>query len=227
MSNPIQTSFIPQQPLLRVEGGPVRHEPLNIPLVVSLLVFFVTILVGAGFYYWKGQVADEILAKKLALQEAEKQFSIDQVRYYERLQVSLDTAKKLVDDHTIFTGVFDLIEARVAKNIGLTALSYDVDKTKGVVVTLGGAAPSYSALYFQIGEWKKTETVTQVKLEDFSLDETSGVVAFSASLALDPASLRSAQVLIERERALQDAAAVAAVSPDLSFGDVNANLSLQ
>ncbi len=214
MANPLETSFIPQQPLLKAEGTSARREPLNTAMVISLIIFFVAVAVTGGMYYWRSVVVKTVEEKKLALQEAESQFSIDQVRYYERLQVSLDTAKKLVDEHTIFSVVFDLIERNIAQNIGLTGLQYANDLQKGTVVTLKGQAPSYAALYFQIEQWKKTETVTAVELEDFLLDDTTGVVNFSAMLSVDPASLRQTTVLVAEERRAKAVADALVVAPE-------------
>lgn len=214
MPNPLETSFIPQQPLLKAEGTSARREPLNTAMVISLIIFFVTVAVTGGMYYWRSVIVETVEEKKLELQDAESQFSIDQVRYYERLQVALDTAKKLVDEHTIFSVVFDLIERRVAQNIGLTGLQYAIDPEKGTLVTLKGQAPSYAALYFQIEEWKKTETVTAVELEDFLLDDTTGIINFTATLSVEPASLRQSTVLVAEERKAKEAAEALVVSQD-------------
>ncbi len=214
MANPLETSFIPQQPLLKAEGTSARREPLNTAMVVSLVVFFVTLAVTGGMYYWRSVIVDTVEERKLALQDAESQFSIEQVRYYERLQVALDTAKKLVDEHTIFSTVFDLIERRVAQNIGLTGLQYAMDPQKGTLVTLKGQAPTYAALYFQIEQWKSTETVTAVELEDFLLDDTTGIVNFTATLSVDPASLHNAKVLVAEERKAKEAADALAATPE-------------
>lgn len=214
MANPLETSFIPQQPLLKAEGTSARREPLNTAMVISLILFFVTVAVTGGMYYWRSVIVETVEGKKLELQDAESQFSIEQVRYYERLQVSLDTAKKLVDEHTIFSTVFDLIERRIAQNIGLTGLQYVNDLQKGTLVTLKGQAPSYAALYFQIEQWKKTETVTAVELEDFLLDDTTGIVNFTATLSVDPTSLRQVTVLAAEERKAKESADALVVTPE-------------
>ena len=216
MPNPFETSFIPQQPLLKVEGVAKRREPLNIALVLSIVVFVVTALVGGGLYYWKKQVLETVNLKALELEDAEKEFNIEDINHFKHLQVSLETAKRLVDDHAIFSVVFDLVEERTAKNIGLTSLSY-ASEGKTVDVVLSGQAPSYAALYFQIDVWKQMAPVVNgVELTAFALQDDTGVVDFTAKVMLDPNYIKNAQVIIAQERKQAAAASEASSLPDLS-----------
>jgi hypothetical protein len=195
MPNPFDTSFIPQQPLLKVEGTSQRKEPLNIALIVAIIIFIATAITGGGLYYWKTQVMKKVEAKGIELKEAEKYFRAQDIDMFKHLQVSLDTAKRLVDEHTIFSVVFDLIEERAAQNIALTGLGYS-QEVDGTVVTLSGQSPSYAALYFQIDTWRKVQPmVKSVTLSTFTLQDTSGVVDFTVKVVIDPMYLRSTSVL--------------------------------
>ena len=200
MPNPLETSFIPKQPLLKVEGTSKRSEPINVALIAALIVFFVTLSVAGGLMLWKNKVVKTVEAKGVELQDAEKNFNIDDINMYKHLQTSLETAKRLVDNHTIFSVAFDLIEEQTAKNIALTSLGFS-QSPQGVSITLEGNAPSYGALYFQVASWKKmTPVVKSVDLSSFTLDEMSGIVGFSTKILIDESYLQSAQVIKAQER---------------------------
>lgn len=215
MPNPFETSFIPQQPLLKVEGASQRREPINVALIVAVIIFCVTALIGGGLYYWKLQVIKQVEAKGFELQEAEKYFRVEDIDMYKHLQVSLDTAKRLVDEHVIFSVVFDLIEERAAQNIALTSLNYK-QEAEGTLVLLAGQSPSYAALYFQIEAWRKmTPVVKKVELASFTLQETTGLVEFSAKVLVDSAYLHSASVLQAQAKEQFNAPAASFVPPAL------------
>ncbi len=194
MANLPETSFMPQQPLLRVEGGNRRSEPINLALVVAIIVFFVTLSVAGGMYFYKTKLEKEVIAKGQELADQEKKFNGDEITIYKNLQTSLITAKKLVDSHTIFSVILDTIETHAAQNVGLTAFDYKKDDT-GIKVSVSGQAPGYAAVYFQVQEWRKTLHVKKVDVTSLALDERTSVVAFSATIDIDPTSLDYAGVL--------------------------------
>lgn len=199
MANLPETSFMPQQPLLRVEGGNRRSEPLNLALVVGIIVFFVTLSVAGAMYFYKAKLDKEVLAKGQLLADQEKKFSVDEITVYKNLQTSLATAKKLVDSHTIFSVILDTIETHAAENVGLTAFDYKKEES-GVKLSVSGQAPSYAAVYFQVQEWRKTPHVKKVDVTTLALDERTSVVGFGATIDIDSSYLDYAQVLQEQSQ---------------------------
>ncbi len=197
MANLPETSFMPQQPLLRVEGGSRRSEPINLALVVAIIVFFVTLSVAGGMYFYKAKLDMEVLAKGQQLADQEKKFNVDEITVYKNLQSSLEAAKKLVDSHTIFSVILDTIESHAAENVGLTAFDYKKEDT-GIRLAVSGQAPGYAAVYFQVLEWRKTPHVKKVDVTSLALDERTSVVAFSATIDIDSSYLDYAQVLQEQ-----------------------------
>ncbi len=199
MANLPETTFMPQQPLLRVEGGSRRSEPINLALVVANIIFFVTLSVAGGMYFYKAKLDKEVLAKGQQLADQEKKFNIDEITVYKNLQTSLTAAKKLVDSHTIFSVILDTIESHAAENVGLTSFDYKKEDA-GIKLSVSGQAPSYAAVYFQIEEWRKTPHVKKVNVVSLALDEHTSVVAFSATIDIDPSYLDYAQVLQEQSQ---------------------------
>ena len=67
---------MPQQPLLKVEGGARRGEAINLALVTGLIIFFVILSVSGGVYFYKTSLDKEVIKKGQQLADAEKTFSI-------------------------------------------------------------------------------------------------------------------------------------------------------
>lgn len=215
MANLPETSFMPQQPLLRVEGGGRRSEPINLALVVAIIIFFVTLSVAGGMYFYKAKLDKEVLAKGQQLADQEKKFNIDEITVYKNLQTSLTTAKKLVDSHTIFSVILDTIESHAAENVGLTSFDYKKEAT-GIKLSVSGQAPSYAAVYFQVEEWRKTPHVKKVEVTMLALDEHTSVVAFAATIDIDPSYLDYAQVLQAQSQKQVQAQNDTAIAPPIN-----------
>lgn len=206
MDNQFETSFIPQQPILKVEGTSRSSEPMNLALVLALIVFFVTIAVSVGGYLYRAKIEKRVHEKSQILEEAEKDFDIDQIAVYKRIDTRLSLTKKLVDEHMISSAIFDILESSVAQNVGLTSLAFTKDVT-GDSVSLAGEAPSYAAVYFQLESWRAMRSkIKKVEISGMSLSEESGVVTFSVKFTIVPEYLQSLPIIEARSAAAQKAA---------------------
>lgn len=204
MDKSFETSFMPQQPLLRVEGVSRRREPVNIAMILALVIFFVTLAVCGGMYFYKLQVDKRVHARAVELEEAEKLLDIDEIELYKKIDMRIDTAKNLLENHTVFTVILNLLEESSAQNIGLTSLGYSGDK-KSFSLMVGGQAASYGAVYFQANAWRAMAPLVQsVSIESLNLDDTSGVVSFNARFIINPDMTKYTRLLeserIQRER---------------------------
>jgi hypothetical protein len=200
MSNQFETAFIPQQPILRVEGvARSGGEPVNFALILSLVVFFVMIAVSAGVYLYRIQIEKRVHEKTVILEAAEKDFNIDEITTYKRIDSRLALAKKLVDEHVISSVTFDLLESSTAQNVGLVSMSFGRDE-KGSSINLSGQAPSYAAVYFQLEAWRAMRPkISNVEISGMALDERTGVVSFTVKLDIDPQYLESSRVIEARK----------------------------
>ncbi len=195
MANQFETTYVPQQPLLKVEGGQRPHEPINLSLIISLVVFFVTLSVAGGAYFYQQKVDRQVKEIGEQLLAAESLFDIEKINTYKNLQVKLTTAKSLVDSHSIFSLIFDLIETRAAQNIGLTRLGFTQEGNE-MFLSLGGQAPSYEAIDWQVQKWRESKPVVKnVEVNSIALEETSGIVSFGVKMTIDPSTIGYARML--------------------------------
>ncbi len=218
MANLLNTSFVPQQPLLRVESASARPHAVNFALLLSLVLFFVALAVGGGVYFYHGKIQDRLDQRTAELSAIEATFNLDEIASYKKLQTSLSSAKALVEEHVIFSVVFRMIEERIAQNIGLTALGYGISSDTGnVILTLSGQAPGYTAVYFQAEQFRATGPhIKKVDVGALSLDNTTGIVDFSFTIEIDTKFVQSAVVL----RQAKEAEIRAQQERDVSMQDV-------
>ncbi|OGZ07979.1 MAG: hypothetical protein A2942_02290 [Candidatus Lloydbacteria bacterium RIFCSPLOWO2_01_FULL_50_20] len=197
MANSFDTSFIPQQPLLKVEGSARRFESVNIILVIAFFVFFVTLIVWGGMYFYKTSIDKRIVESEKELQSKEANLKTDEIARYKAIDERLSIAKGLLQNHVAFSTILTLLEEITAKNIGLTGLKYSVDSDNGsITLDLSAQAPSYSAVYAQVEAWREMRSILrEVKVDMPRVDTVSGIVSFAAKLAIDPGYVKYARLV--------------------------------
>jgi hypothetical protein len=195
MDNFNQTSFIPQQPILKVEGFARRREQVNYALVIALALFFIALMVAGGIYFYQLQVDGRVKARTNELATLEKSLSASDISHYKDVQNRLLTAKQLIKSHSVFSNVLDLVEQSTISDVGLTGLSYGNSKG-GVSISLEGQAPSYERVYFQEQVWKAMKpTIMNAEVSGVNLSDSTGIVNFKAVLTIDPAFVRYDHIL--------------------------------
>ncbi len=198
MANPFETSFIPQQPLLKVEGVSRRKDAVNFSAVFSVVIFLAAAVVAGALYFYRANVIERIIGAQTALAAAEQYFSIDEINKYKHADTRLRAAKNLVHQHTINSVILDFLEKNTAVNVGLTSFGAMKDDG-GYRVSLVGQAPSYSAAYFQVEKWRSMQpTIKELTVGNMGLSEETGIVTFAVTLNIDPTYLQLSTVL-ERE----------------------------
>lgn len=195
MQNSFDTSFIPQQPLLKVAGFDRRRESLNLAVVLSLGAFFIVLFVAVGVYFFHRKVVGEVFALSVELENKEKLIDIDEINRLKSVDLRIAAAKNLLQDHTVFTIVLNLLEAGTLKNVGITSLSY-ANSQSGSIVSLVAEAPSYEAVYSQGETWRGMKPLVEnVDISSVVLSEATGVVTFTSKITINHSLARYAEFL--------------------------------
>ncbi|HEY9585974.1 MAG TPA: hypothetical protein VJJ02_05320 [Candidatus Paceibacterota bacterium] len=206
MNNSLDTSFIPQQPLLKVEGSLRRREPVNIALILALVIFFTSLTVAMGFYIYKASIEKRVTTLEKQLESKEANLKIGDIDRYKTIDARLSLAKRLLQEHVAFSGVLTLLEKVTSQDIGWTKLSYFTDQNSGLTaLNLNGEAPNYSAVYAQAESWRHAQpSIKSVEIGMPSLDFVSGIVTFDAKLTIDEGSTNYARLIKEDEVSLSE-----------------------
>ena len=199
MNNSLDTSFIPQQPLLKVEGYSQRQEPVNIVLILAFVIFFSALAIAAGMYFYKLSLDRGVLALEKQLESKEAILKTDDIERYKAIDTRLGVVKQLLENHNAFSTILTLLEKITARDVGLTALSYGADAVDGsVTLTLSGQAPSYSAVYAQVEAWRGMSSILKgVDVGMPTLIGESSIVTFGAKLTIDSAYVKYSRALKE------------------------------
>ncbi len=119
-------SFIPQKPIAK--EGPVARQPLNIFMVVSVVIFFVTFAAYGGFFFYKRNLEKKVAASLEALKQRKEEIDpssiIDEAR---SLQKRISEAKRLVEGHIASSAFFSFLESSTLKSITLTSFQIQED----------------------------------------------------------------------------------------------------
>lgn len=197
MANSFDTSFIPQQPLLKVEDSSRRRESVDVILAASFVIFFVVLVVWGGMYFYKAGVDRRVLAIEKELESKEASLKPDEIDRYKVIDERLNVAGKLLRGHVAFSAILTLLEKITAQNIGWTTFSYVTDDTNGSEsLNLTGQAQSYSAVYAQVEAWRNMRKILkEVRVGTPLLNSASGVVTFEATLVIDPSYIKYARTI--------------------------------
>lgn len=199
VTDQFDTSFIPQQPLLKVEGTERFKEQVNLPLIIGFVFLFISVSVFGGFFFYEMNVERRIVALEKDLEAREATLNIPEIDRLKVIDTRVNLARELLEGHVAFSTVLALLEKITAENIGFTSLGYAPDEKGGIKVGLIGLAPSYAAVYVQAEAWRgMRELLKKVDMSLPALNPESGEVTFNATLVVDPAYIRYARTVRER-----------------------------
>src|ERR1035437_2620641 len=113
METKFQTSFIPKAPITSVGGAgtnfashPRPHGSLSIFFSIGVLLFIVSFGLAGGVYAWKGMVVSSQTDLKQQLADKQKQFNPNLIEDLKGMNIKIDLAKKLMDNHLALSRVF-------------------------------------------------------------------------------------------------------------------------
>lgn len=200
METHFQTSFIPKKPIASVGGSalPPRHRSVSIFLMVSVLVFVLSLAAAAGTYVWKNILISAQDGYKVSLVDRQKQFNPTLISQLKDTNVKIDMAKQLLANHLAISEIFDIVSRLTIENVrffnldvitgaGSTAMSGQGNDIK---ISMRGSGANFSAVAFQSDVLNKLEqyglrtTVKNPILSDPVLDSNGAVsFGFSASIS--------------------------------------------
>lgn len=193
------TSFIPKKSLIKVRQ---QKQSINLFLFISLFVFFLSLGMYAGLFFYKTTIEDRLQAKNSELESTISELDPENIIVRARdLNVTIDAAKKLLAEHIAISPFFDILEEIILTNVYLSSFSFDAsdsgtptspqvgigqEEAGGTTfsVTLNGVAPGYSSLALQLDSFREQDGINSVDLRQMELS-SNGSVRFSIDMSLD------------------------------------------
>lgn len=202
METKFQTSFIPKKPLpMPAIGGlstpPAKHHATSSFFMgIAVILFILSLAAVGGVYAWKQVLISQQAGYQADLAAREKQFNTDLISQLKEVNVKIDMAKQLLQNHLAISQIFGIIGRITIDNVRFVSMDLSAPDTSGgdLSVKLSGYGSSLAAVAFQsdvlnqLEQYGLRKVVKNPIISDPSLD-SSGTVSFGFTASIDPSSL--------------------------------------
>jgi hypothetical protein len=209
MEPKFQTSFIPRKNPTPMGGlssqKPVRHGT-SIFMAIAVLIFVVSLGAIGGAYAWKQYLLSVQVTYQKDLAAREQQFNLTQIEHLKQINVQIDTAKQLVNNHVALSQIFEIIQKLTIEKVRFMNMDVTLPTAQNgatgnaVKITMMGYGSNLSAVAFQskvlseLEQYGLRNIVKNPIISDPSLDP-AGTVSFGFGAELDKTGLTYAQVI--------------------------------
>lgn len=156
--NNFKTSFIPSKPIQAVnKGGQLRgNRGSNFMTTITLVIFFATLIVAGGVYFYGIQRKNTIEDQKMKLLDAQNSFDPDFVSSATLLNNRIESVKKLLANHKSPSQIFTVLEDTTLTSLQFTSLDYSVGEEGTILITAKGLANDFETVVLQSDNYGKT-----------------------------------------------------------------------
>lgn len=182
----LRTSFVPKKTLVQTNDQSVRVS-INIFLSGGLIIFFLTLAVSGGVYLYNIYLGKQIVEETARLGQAQKAFEPALVMDVKRLDNRMIAARQVLDNHTIVSPIFEMLQANTLQSVRFTSFKFDGSKNN-TIVTMDGEAQSYTSVAAQADVFSSEPSVKNFTFSNLNLNGTHGV-KFTVMLDLNNSTL--------------------------------------
>lgn len=152
---------------------------------VSYGVLLCTLIGAAGVFAYDEYLTNQQAAKEKQIAAA--QASLDQTSVSDliALQNRLADGAALLNEHQIFSPVFDLVDQSTLANVSLTSLNVAVGDSDAVKLTFAGTAKSFNALAAEAAAIAKDPRFQDAVFSDIKIGQ-GGAVGFALTATVNP-----------------------------------------
>lgn len=185
MDTKFQTSFIPKKALAEATSRP-RSESVSIFLIISVIIFILTLAVAGGLFAYKRVLIGNIEEMNRRLAEAKNSFEPESIEQWNRLNKRIEAAKKLLVAHTVVSPIFELLENSTLATVRFDSFLYDLKDNGTSYLTLTGRATQYTSVALQSDIFSQDRYIKNPVFSDLNPDQNGNIV-FKFSATVDPA----------------------------------------
>ncbi|MFA5933820.1 MAG: hypothetical protein WC795_01165 [Candidatus Paceibacterota bacterium] len=187
MDKDFQTSFIPKKPL--AEERVVRERPVNIFSFFATVIFFASLVSGAGVYFYKIVLTRQVAEMNTSLERAKEAFEPGLILDLQNLDKRLNSSKEILANHLVLSPLFKTLQDLTLKSVRFTKFDYSALSEQGISIKLSGQARSYTSVALQSDALAKNKYIKDPVFSNLNLDDR-GNVTFDLSFMVDPSFLR-------------------------------------
>lgn len=187
MEPKFNTSFIPKRSLAKTTKEHRRRGGGSISIVpfITLILFLGALGLTMGVFLYDQFLIQNLNQKKEALVDAREALDSPLIDEMERLDSRIKSAKLILNNHVILTGLFDLLEQQTLTNVRFTDFSYEIFEGATIDLTMRGTARSFNAIAVQSEIFDRDRLIQNPIFSGLNVDE-SGNVIFNFTASIDP-----------------------------------------
>lgn len=195
MEPKFRTSFIPRQAMVPVKGA-TRGGGGNILFLITFILFLAAVALSAGVFFYQQFLEQSIESKRAQLDRAREAFEPALIEELSRLDLRIDSARTLLDQHVVQSELFVFLEQNTLRSVQFEDFNYSVAPDGRVSLTMRGRARSFGAVALQSDVFGKSRFIRDPIFSDLNLDQVGNVI-FKFSAFVDP-TLISYRAALER-----------------------------
>jgi len=192
MDTKFQTSFIPKAPIVQARKA---KSGISFFLLVSIIIFFVSLGLGAWVFLEKKILIQEITSEQATITQNKNGLISDSntVESIIDLDNRINVAKALLANHVSISPIFAFLQQVTLQDVRFNSFTFssagkDANGNDTVGVEMTGVARDWESVAsqadeFDLPDWKNI--ISEPKLSGFSLN-ADGSVAFSFSATINP-----------------------------------------
>lgn len=184
MDTKFQTSFIPKKAIAQGIGRS-RPEAVSVALLVSIVIFILTLAAAGGVFAYKKILVGRINDMNAKLSEAKNSFEPASIEKWNRLDRRIQAANKIMAAHGVVSPVFDLLQNDTLATVKFDSLSFDFKSGGAASLSMAGEARNFSAIALQSDILGQEKYIKNPVFSDLNPDQ-SGNIIFKFSASLDP-----------------------------------------
>lgn len=184
MDPQVQGSFIPKASL----QAQARGGGMGLFLLVSLLIFVMSLLAAGGSLAYTLSLLHAIASKAESLQRDEGAFDPAAIQDLLRMDSRIGQAKLLMQRHTAASALFALLGQLTLEKVQFLGMNFILNQDGSGSLSLSGVGDSFSTVALQSDQFGGSKILRDVIFSGIAVGE-SGRVAFTVNAVVDPQTL--------------------------------------
>lgn len=173
-----------------------RHSN-SLLMTTAVVIAAIAVLAAGGVFFYTQYLESNLSDKKQQLAQAQAAFDPEIIDELEQLDMRINAAEDILNDHTVITPVLTVVESITLESVQLISLAVmspdvvaqeekrDEAGPRRVEVSLVGVARDYAAVALQSQALAENESIQNPILSNFTLND-QGDVEFAIEFSLSP-----------------------------------------
>ena len=208
MDNEFRTTFIPKTPIAQqpVAQSSGTSKPVGILFVISLIIFIVSIGIGAGVYVYKSYLQKQVDDLAVSLERVQKSLDPNAIKEFTVMDKRLKNAETLLSSHVVSFPLLDMLRKTTLPTVRYTKMDFEFTETGDLSVKLSGESDSYRSIALQSQALAQNANLSDTIFSNFVVTP-KGRVSFDVAFTIPKTDLTFAKNIDADPSAAEEAAA--------------------